>query len=87
MQYITTTLLYGTVEEKALENGCFVTYLKDKLLIDHFLADAGLEIGRLEETQEELVDQLYEEKDRERKEGRHQKKDQNTKEKKKMAAR
>jgi len=43
-----------------------VTYLKDKLLIDHFLADAGLEIGRLEETQEELVDQLYEEKDSER---------------------
>ena len=33
-------------------------YLKDKFLIDDFFADAGLKIGRLEETKEELVDQL-----------------------------
>ena len=55
-----TSLMYN---DKTLENNC-LAYLEDKLLIDHFLADARLEIGRLQETQEELVDQLYEGKEK-----------------------
>lgn len=37
-------------------------YLQNKLLIDDFLADRRLEIRRLEEAQEELVDQLMDER-------------------------
>lgn len=37
---------------------CLWLYLEDELLIDDFLADARLKIRRLQEAQEELVDQL-----------------------------
>lgn len=41
---VTSTATTFWYNEKALENSC-LTYLEDKLLIDHFLADARLEIG------------------------------------------
>ena len=34
------------------------TYLKNKLLVDVFLCNVGLEVLRFEEAQEELVDNL-----------------------------
>ncbi len=33
-------------------------HLQDELLVDAALGDVGLEVGRLEEAQEELVDEL-----------------------------